>query len=99
VPHEEHAAAGFADEGEGFGQQVVERLALDGAGPEIVAALAQSGVGKRRQLALAFADGADEWTQALELALVLRADDFGEEGVENHGIGTVGALPGGTTIQ
>ena len=28
VPHVEHAAAGFADDGERLGQQVVERLAL-----------------------------------------------------------------------
>ncbi len=92
VPHAQHAAAGFADEREGVGQQIVERLALVGAAAEIVAALAQAGVGERRQGALAFADGGDEGTQALELALVLRADDFGEEGVENHGIGPVGAL-------
>ena len=28
VPHVEHAAAGLADDGEGLGEQVVERLAL-----------------------------------------------------------------------
>ena len=28
VPHVEHAAAGFADDGKGLGQQVVERLAV-----------------------------------------------------------------------
>ena len=28
VPHVQHAAAGLADDGEGFGQQVVERLAV-----------------------------------------------------------------------
>ena len=28
VPHVEHAAAGLADDGEGLGQQVVERLAV-----------------------------------------------------------------------
>ena len=28
VPHVQHAAAGFAHDGEGFGQQVVERFAL-----------------------------------------------------------------------
>ena len=99
VPHAQHAAAGFADERERVGQQVVERFALVGAAAEIVAALAQAGVGERRQGALALADGGDEGTQALELALVLRADDFGEEGVENHGIGLVCALRGGTTIQ
>src|SRR5205085_9218645 len=75
------------------------RLALVGAGAQRVAALAQRGVGERRQAALAFADGGDERTQAFELALVLRADEFGEDGVENHGKGPVGALRGGTTIQ
>jgi hypothetical protein len=28
MPHVEHAAAGLADDGEGLGQQVVERLAV-----------------------------------------------------------------------
>ena len=31
VPHVEHAAAGFADDGKGLGQQVVERLAVGDA--------------------------------------------------------------------
>ncbi len=99
VPHAEHAAAGLADQREGVGQEVVERFALVGAAAEIVAALAQAGVRERGEAAFALTDGSDERPQTLELALVLRADDFGEDGVENHGIGPVGAPRGGTTIQ
>ena len=88
VPHVEHAAAGFADDGERFGQQVVERLALATRAAELgglarAAAASESGV----DAALEFADCRDERTQTFELALVLRADDFGEDGVENHGKG------------
>ena len=35
VPHVQHAAAGFADDGERFGQEVVERLAVGEARAEL----------------------------------------------------------------
>ena len=84
VPHVEHAAPGFADDGEGFGQHGVERFAapdplaeLGGLGAELVV-----GQGPRRGLAAV--DVRDDRVQPLQLTLVLRADDFGEKGVENQ---------------
>ena len=52
VPHVQHAAAGLADDGEGFGQQVVERLAVGEPGAELVGLLAELLVGQRLDLRL-----------------------------------------------
>ena len=46
VPHVEHAPAGFADDGERLGQQVVERLAIGEALPELGGLAAQLLVGQ-----------------------------------------------------
>ena len=47
VPHVERAAAGLADDGEGFGQQVVERLAVGEPLAELDGLAAQLLVGER----------------------------------------------------
>ena len=47
VPHVEHAAAGFADDREGLGQQVVERLAVGEARAELGGLGAELRVGER----------------------------------------------------
>ena len=80
VPHVEHAPARLADDGEGLGQQVVERLALGEPLAELggLARAARSSVS-------AWIDGSKPLTaatsgaQPLQFALVLGADDFGEE--------------------
>ena len=80
VPHVQHAAAGLADDGERLGQEVVERLAVGDAGPELGGLVAQL-----RRRSARWIDGSsaltcvDDRTEPLQLAFVLRADDFGEE--------------------
>ena len=76
VPHVEDAAAGFAADGEGFDQQVVERCAVgerffefDGFGGEIDVARA-AGFG------LEIVDGGDDRAHRLDFALVLGAENF-----------------------
>ena len=52
VPHVEHAAAGLADDGEGLGQQVVERLAVGDALAELGGLVAELLVGEGLDLRL-----------------------------------------------
>ncbi len=84
VPHVEHAAAGLAHDGEGLGQQVVERRAVGEPLPELGGLGAQLLVGEALDLGFLGVDLGDERPQALQFALVLGADDFREEGVDNH---------------
>ena len=63
VPHVEHAAAGLAHDGEGLGQQVVERLAVGEALAELGGLAAQLLVGERLERGLEGADLADDRTQ------------------------------------
>ena len=60
VPHVQHAAAGLADDGEGFGQQVVERLAVGEPRAELGGLAAQLLVGERLDLRLERVDLGDE---------------------------------------
>ncbi len=84
VPHVEHAAAGFADDGEGFRQQVVERFAVGDALAELGGLAAQLLVGEgRRSRASSALISSDERAQPLQLALVLGADDLGEDGLDH----------------
>ena len=90
VPHVQHAAAGFAHDGERFGDQVVERrrrlasrcAELGGLASELV-------VGQALGLGFLGIDLGDERPNALQLAVVCRADNFRQEGVDNH----AGRLP------
>ncbi len=84
VPHVERAAAGLADHGEGFRQQIIERLAcgqpaaeLDGLAPQLL-------VGELADLRLFRVDFGDQGLDALQFAIVRRTDDFGYECIDNH---------------
>ena len=79
VPHVQHALAGLADDGKRFDQQVVERFPVGDALPELRRLFAELLVGERLHLRLERADLDDARVEPLELALVLRADDLGEE--------------------
>ena len=80
VPHVQHAAAGLADDGERFGQQVVERFAVGDALLRNSAVLSRSCSSRERlDLRLEGVDLRHARTQPLDLALVLGADDLGEE--------------------
>ena len=78
VPHVEHAAAGFADDGEGFGQQVVEDLAVGEPLAELGGLAAQLRVGQRLNRRLQGVDLGHDRAHALQFTIVLGADDFGE---------------------
>ena len=83
MAHVEDAAAGFADHGEGFDQQVVEGGALgdfffefDGLGGQVdIRQLAHGG--------FEVADGGHRGQHRLDLALVFGAEYFGQDGI-NH---------------
>ena len=77
VPHVEHAAAGLAHDGEGLGQQVVERGAAGKPLTELGGLLPELAVGEARDRRLERVDGLDNRTDLLQLALVLRAEDLG----------------------
>ena len=87
VPHVEHAAAGLAHHGEGLGQQLVERLAAGRrAARSAAVSVAQLGVGEAAHRGLELADVHDERAQPLQLAIVLGAEDLGEEVTDHAGL-------------
>ena len=84
MAHVDEAAAGFADHGEGFDQQVVDGGALrdvffesDGFGGQI-------DVRQLAELGLELVDGSHRGQHAFDLALVLGAKDFRQDGIDNH---------------
>ena len=85
VPHVQRALAGLADDGEGLGQQVVERFAVGEALAELDGLHAQRFVRRAPGCPVFFGvDLGDERTDAFQLALVLGADDLREERVDDH---------------
>ena len=86
VPHVEDAAAGLAADGEGFDQQVVERLAVGDALLEFDGFLGEFGVGELLEPGFEIVDGGDDWTHPLDFAFVPGPEDFRKGGVE-HGRG------------
>ena len=84
MAHVQRAAAGFADHGERVGQQVVERLALLQALTEFRSLGAQLFVRELLDGRLPGVDRDHDRRKALQLTLVLRADDFREEFVDDH---------------
>ena len=85
VPHVQHAAAGLANDGEGFGEQVVERRIRLASRCRNSAVLARSSSSESRcDLGFLGIDLGDERSNPLQLAVVRRADDFRQEGVDNH---------------
>ena len=76
MPHVEDAAAGFAADGEGFDQQVVERLAIFDALLEFDGFLGQFGVGELLESGFEIVDGGDDWTEPLDFAFVPGPENF-----------------------
>jgi hypothetical protein len=78
VPHVQHPTARLAHHREGLHEQGIERFALGDALPELDGLGAELVVRERCQLRFECPNRRDERPEALDLALVLRADDFGE---------------------
>ena len=79
VPHVQHALAGFADDSECFDEQVIERFAVGDALPEFLRLVAELLLAEHLHLRLERANLDHAWSEPLELALVLRPYDLGEE--------------------
>src|SRR6185295_6936883 len=79
MAHVEHAPAGFADDRECFGQQVVERLAVGEALLEFGSLAAQGVIAERLDRGLERVDLRDERTQLFQFAVVLSAEQRGED--------------------
>ena len=84
VPHCEHATPRLAHHRKGFGQEIVGRFAVREALAELRRLSAELLVGELFDLRFFGVDGGDEWTQSLQVTLVLRADDFRQKSVNNH---------------
>ena len=76
MPHVEDAASGFAAHGEGFDQQVVERLSIFDALLEFHGFLGEFDVGELLESGFEIVDGGDNWTEALDFAFVPGPEDF-----------------------
>ncbi len=84
VPHVQRPLARLADHGKRVGQQVVERLAVRQPLAQLARAASQLVVRQLLDFGFLGVDLQDDRPDALEIALVLRADDLGENRVENH---------------
>ena len=93
VAHAHRPLAHLADDGEGLGEQVVERLALAGALAQRVEALAQLLVGLELQLGL---EAADDRDALLVLAKLLGLADIQRTVEEAHALSVAaeGSIPG-----
>ena len=93
VAHAHRPLAHFADDGEGLGEQVVERLALAGALAQRIEALAQLVVGLELQLGL---EAADDRDALLVLAKLLGLADIQRTVEEAHALSVAaeGSIPG-----
>ena len=89
VPHVEHAAARFADDGKGFGQKIVDRrrvsviaggghpgAELDGLRPQLL-------VGERLHRGFERVDFGNDRPKPFQLTLVLSPNDLDEEGLQH----------------
>jgi hypothetical protein len=84
VAHVEHAPAGLAHHGERLGQQIVQALAVREALAESDRHRRELRVRELAQPRLERPDFSDDRPDLLELALVPRADDTGEQGVQHR---------------
>ena len=84
MPHVQNAAASLADDSEGLGQEVVDRLALGQALAELDGLATELFIREALDLRFFRIDLGDERPDAFQLAVVCRADDFREEGIDNH---------------
>ena len=82
VAHAEHPLAGFAHDGEGFGQQVVQGCALGVAGAEFLGLGRQLLVGERGDLGLKPVDLGYQLAILLKQPVVAAAYEFFEQ--RNH---------------
>ena len=78
VPHVEDAAAGFADCGKGFGQQIVERRAVRDSLFEINRFGGKIVIRELLHRRLQIVDGRDDRTHRLDFALVASAENLGQ---------------------
>jgi len=85
VAHVEHAPARFAHDRERLGQEVVEGLALLQPLLELRRPGPQGVVGERDDRRLDGVDALDDRADRLQLPLVLRPDDLGEDGINQGG--------------
>ena len=83
VAHVEEAAAGFADHGEGFDEQVVEGRALGQFYLEFDGFGGQVDIGELLDGRFQVVDGGDDGLNGLDFALVFGAKNLGQNGV-NH---------------
>ena len=84
VPHVQHAAPGLAHDGERFGDQVLERRSAGEPLPELGGLASQPVVGQALDFGFLGIDLGDERPDAFQLAVIRRADNFRQEGVDNH---------------
>jgi hypothetical protein len=103
VTHVEHAPSGLAHDGEGLGEQRVEGLALGETAPELDRPGGQGAVVELAHGGLEGTDLGHHGADALQLPLVLGADDAGEDGVDHArrwpSGGCGGNLPGHPTAD
>jgi len=84
VAHIEEAAAGFADHGEGFDEQVVEGRALGQFFLEFDGLGGQVDVGKLLDVRLEVVDGGDDRLNGLDFPLVFGAKNLGQNSVDHR---------------
>jgi len=78
MAHAEHPLAGFADDGKGLGQQVVERLAVGMALPELLGLGLELGIVQRGHLRLKRIDALDGQGVLLDQPIVAAAENLFE---------------------
>ena len=83
MAHVEDAAAGLADHGEGFDQEVVERGALGDSLFEFNGFSGQVDIGKLAKLRFQGVDRRHRGQHAFDFAFVFGSEDFGQNGI-NH---------------
>src|ERR1700687_6006191 len=84
VAHIEDAPAGFAANGEGLYQQVVERLTVGDALFEVQRFRCKIGIRQLLQPRLEVVDSRDDGTKRLDFTFILGPKDFREDRIE-HG--------------
>jgi hypothetical protein len=83
VAHVEEAAAGFADHGESFDEQVVERCALGQLFLELDGFGGQVDIGELQDAEFQVVDGGDEGLNGLDFARVFGAKNLGQDCVNS----------------
>src|SRR5262245_2426782 len=84
MPHVQHALARLANHSERLDEHVVERLTASDARLELLGLLTKLFVSERLDLRFERTDLGDERAEALDFALVLRADDLREHLTEHY---------------